>query len=68
MCEKYKLDKTYRGFQIVKNDGKCNWYLKNVYNGKYYWVRDYLYGKHYSLRVARQHINKLIKNSMIIYG
>lgn len=55
----YELIPTFRGYEIRKPDGKFYLYVSKVCNGKYTWVSDYTYAKHFSLKVAQKHIDIL---------
>ena len=55
----YEMLHTYKGYEIRKPNGKFWLYVYKVYNGKYEWVSDYLYAKHFSLKTAQKHIKKL---------
>lgn len=55
----YELIPTFRGYEIRKLDGKFYLYVSKVYNGKYTWVRDYTYAKHFSLKTAQKHVERL---------
>ena len=51
---KYDTYRTFKGWEIRKTDenNKHSW-LKSVYKGKYTFVSDYLYAKHYTEKTAR---------------
>ncbi len=57
----YELIPTYRGYEIRKLNGKFWLYISKIYNGKYEWVTDYTYAKHFSLKTAQKHIEILKK-------
>jgi hypothetical protein len=55
----YELIKTFKGYHIRKPDGRFYLYVSKVYNGKYTWVTDHTYAKHFSLNTAKKHVEKL---------
>ena len=50
---------THRGYEIRKQNGKFWLYVSKVYGGKYDWVTDYTYAKHFSLKTAEKHVKRL---------
>lgn len=57
----YETIPTYRGHEIRKQNGKFWLYLSKEYGEKYEWVTDYAYAKHFNLRTAQKHIERLKK-------
>jgi len=56
---KYELVPTHKGYEIRKPNGKFYLYVSKVYDGKYEWVSDYTYAKHFSLKTAKKHLKIL---------
>lgn len=63
----YHIYNTWRGCEIAKTvPGGCrNLYLGNYRLGKYEWVYDYTYAKHFSRKTALKHIYELMKRDGI---
>ena len=55
----YEIIPTHRGYEIRKPNGKFWLYVSKVYGGKYEWVTDYIYAKHFSLKTAEKHVKRL---------
>lgn len=56
-----EIIRTWQGYQVRILRGGKWFYVSNYYNGKYIFVRDYLYAKPFSMATAKKHLNKLQK-------
>jgi len=60
----YKAVTWYTMFKVCREDSLGRpVYVSGYRNGEYTWTRDYLYGKEYSEKTARQHVARLTANT-----
>lgn len=50
-----ELIKVYDGYTVKVN----NLYINGSYGDKYFFTTDYTYAKHYSLKTATKHLNRI---------
>lgn len=60
----YEIVKTFQGYQISKPYGRFNLYIAKVCKGRYEWVTDHTYAKHFSLKTVIKHVEILKRIEM----
>lgn len=58
---KYEYYKTFRGFVLRRKKAGCRFweYMRGYRRGVYYWISDYTYARHMSLKTVEKHYQEL---------